>query len=163
MLLPSPPDGTMLASASEDRTVRLWDTKTAEEKQVLKGHGDSVGAVAFSPDGTMLASASLDRTVRLWDAKAGKEEKTLQIGQALTSLLFSADNQYLTTDQGRLSLCLSSTEMSLRHKPQAMQCFLSNGWVVRDGRKVLWLPPDIRPEHSAFYDNTFALETALAL
>jgi hypothetical protein len=60
------PDGTTLASASVDNTVRLWDPATHRQLAVLHGHSDPVFGVAFSPDGTTLASASADNTVRLW-------------------------------------------------------------------------------------------------
>jgi tetratricopeptide (TPR) repeat protein len=64
------PHGTTLASASDDRTVRLWDLQTLEAApRVLQGHEGRVGVVAFSPDGPTLASASGDRTVRLWDLR----------------------------------------------------------------------------------------------
>jgi len=138
----------MLASASNDRTIWLWDAKTGEKKQVLEGHSDRVNAVAFSPDGLILASASSDKTIRLWDAKTGEEKQVHRGDREITSLLFSADNRYLNTDHGQLAV---------HNDRQTMPCILSNDWVERDGKKILWLPPDIRPTASASYKHIFAL------
>jgi hypothetical protein len=67
------PDGKTLASASEDQTVKLWDTSTRQELATLKGHLAAVWVVAFSPDGKTLASTSSNLTVRLWLAATDQE------------------------------------------------------------------------------------------
>jgi len=66
------PDGTRMASASRDRTLRLWDAETGKCLKTLRGHLGTVEAVAFSPDGKRLLSTGQDRTVRLWDVTTGK-------------------------------------------------------------------------------------------
>jgi WD40 repeat protein len=61
------PEGRRLATGSDDRTIKLWDTTTGEEVFTLRGHTGGVLCVAFSPDGRRIASAGWDRTVRVWD------------------------------------------------------------------------------------------------
>jgi WD40 repeat protein len=72
------PDGSVIASGSEDHMVRLWHLTTGRLIRRLEGHSSAVTAVAFSPDGYSIASASNDRTVRLWDARSGRPLRTLQ-------------------------------------------------------------------------------------
>jgi WD40 repeat protein len=64
--------GGLIATASLDHTVRLWDAATGTERRRL-AHGNWVPAIAVSPDGRFLASSSLDDSVRLWDLPDGKE------------------------------------------------------------------------------------------
>jgi len=66
------PDGDTLASASNDKTVKLWDVKDRKLLHTLSGHSDWVFSVSFSPGGNTLASASADKTVKLWELKSGK-------------------------------------------------------------------------------------------
>jgi WD40 repeat protein len=67
------PNGRLLATASYDRTVRLWDVSDQERPkplgEPLAGHRSWVSSAVFSPDGSTLASASDDGTVRLWAAE----------------------------------------------------------------------------------------------
>jgi WD40 repeat protein len=72
------PDSKTLATASADKTVRLWDVAEKKEKAVLRGHADCVCAVAFSLDGKMLATGSYDRAAKLWDVATKRETKTLK-------------------------------------------------------------------------------------
>jgi hypothetical protein len=95
------PDGRRLASASQDRTVKVWNAATGEELLSLKGHEDQIRSVCFSPDGRRLASASLDQTVKVWDAQTGREIRTL-VGHTVPvrSVCFSPDGQRLASADG---------------------------------------------------------------
>jgi WD40 repeat protein len=61
------PDGTRLASASCDDTVKLWEAVTGRELLTLRGHTGDVYSVGFSSEGTKLVSAGTDTLVVLWD------------------------------------------------------------------------------------------------
>jgi WD40 repeat protein len=66
------PDGRLLASASADRTIRLWDTGAWEPVRTLSGHDGPVNKLAFTPDGRTLLSASDDKTARVWNVPSGE-------------------------------------------------------------------------------------------
>jgi WD40 repeat protein len=68
----------LLASVSDDKTIKLWDVASGNLRQTLAGHDDIVFSVAFSRDGRILASGSVDKTIKLWQRK---ENITGSIGQ----------------------------------------------------------------------------------
>lgn len=70
--------GKLVATGSEDTTVRIWDTDTGECLTILKGHDNWVWSVAFSYDDRLLASGSNDQMVKIWDVSKGECIQTLK-------------------------------------------------------------------------------------
>ena len=92
------PDGAMLASTSEDRTIRLWDIATGTHKHTLTGHNSYIYSVVFSPDGLTLASGSENGRIRFWNVTTGQYRVTLEgHGSSVRSVAFSPDGQTLAS------------------------------------------------------------------
>ena len=65
------PDGEILATVSQDSTVRLWDATTGNPIRTLTGHTGGVNSVAFAPDAQTLITGSSDGTVLFWELTPG--------------------------------------------------------------------------------------------
>ena len=90
------PDGTRIASGSDDHTIHLWDVVSGVHLKTLEGHSNLVLSVVFSPDGTRIASGSGDHTIRLWDAASGTPLKILELHSSNVELVvFSPDGKHI--------------------------------------------------------------------
>ncbi len=92
------PDGSRLASASDDNTIILWDAASLDRVGLpFYGHSAGVTSLAFSPDGRLLASASRDSSIILWDVVSGEIVRRFIDGDTagILSVAFSADGTRL--------------------------------------------------------------------
>jgi WD40 repeat protein len=98
--LAAAPDGSWLASASWDATVRVWDTRSGEARYVFAGHTDRVKALAADPGARWLASTSEDQTLRIWDSRTGGCAAALRTGHALRHVVTDGRRLVLAGDIG---------------------------------------------------------------
>ena len=92
------PEGTLLASSSYDRTIKVWDLRTGQMQKTLTGHKGRVYSVAFSPDGRTLASGSRDEFIRFWDVETGALLRTIagHVGR-VAGVMYSPDGKKLAS------------------------------------------------------------------
>src|SRR5205085_970094 len=107
-------DGRRLATASNDKTARVWDTETGHAISPPLRHDDEVNGVTFSPDGRLLATGSDDKSVRFWFPETGQlvGEPIVHDGR-VKSVAFSPDGRrLLSTSEGFnvLTACVWDTK-----------------------------------------------------
>lgn len=73
------PDGSLVATGSNDRTVKIWDPRTGRELTTLRGYPGGIRSLAFSPDGHRLAAGGVGAEVWVWDARPIPEEKLREV------------------------------------------------------------------------------------
>ncbi|MEM9538311.1 MAG: CHAT domain-containing protein [Cyanobacteria bacterium P01_E01_bin.42] len=129
------PDSHLLASASDDHTLRLW-RKNGQLLQVLKGHRDRVRDAAWSPDGNLLASASYDGSVRLWQ-RDGIPKATLQgHAEKVTGVAFHPDGRRLASVGSDGTIAFWSREGELKQLFRGHQGWLHDLAFHPDGKML---------------------------
>jgi WD40 repeat protein len=91
-------NGNLVATASVDKTIKLWDRNTGQLITTFIGHVGGVLSAAFSPDDRILASGGEDRVIRIWDIKLGEQRAELKGHEdSVSSVAFSPDGTVLAT------------------------------------------------------------------
>lgn len=92
--------GRVLASGSDDQTIKLWNPATGALLQTLTGHRERIKSIVITPDDQTLISSSFDNTIKFWNTQTGKEISTITEKTGVRAMLLTPDGQTLITGSG---------------------------------------------------------------
>ncbi|KAH8656463.1 WD40-repeat-containing domain protein [Ilyonectria robusta] len=147
-------DGQRLASGSDDGTVKIWDSATGACLHTLRGDGDYrdyVHTVAFTADSQRLVSAWRFGTVKIWDPITGECLQTWK-NRGVDDVV---KLRYESAKYSHLFVNVPSTGIQPLQAPfpgpkyDGYSLHPNKPWIMKDRDRVLWLPPEYRPETGA--------------
>lgn len=113
------PDGRMIATASLDYSIRLWDFEKRQHIATLHGNLNEVRAIAFSRDGQNIISGARDGAVKLWPARAAQHDE--EMAGARLPLRFSADGSVLAAFSRTNSVIFFNLNTGVAEKEFALE------------------------------------------
>jgi WD40 repeat protein len=135
------PDGKTIASASDDKTVKLWSVE-GTQLHTLKGHSSKVTSVSYSPDGKIIASASEDNTVKLWSIEGTQLRTFRGHSGAVTSVSFSPDGKTIASASSDGSVKLWSIEGKQLHSLKEQSRGVTSVCFSPDGKTITFVSGD---------------------
>jgi WD40 repeat protein len=141
----------MLATASNDNTVKIWDVDSGECLGTLGGHKGRVKSVTFSPGlSNKLVSSSSDKTVKIWGVDSGVHLQTFNIGRTTNHLTFGSGGSCIYTAAGILSIDSSQASNTAdTEQPESIECLglgisSDNMWITHNGKNMIYIPREYR-------------------
>ena len=113
-------DSKLIASGSNDKTVKIWQVDTGKEIATLEGHNDYVTSVAISADNKILASGSKDKTLKLWKLDTGRLISTIDYNEAIQTVSFSPNGKVLVTGCQKGNIRLFETQLKFNNSLQEL-------------------------------------------
>ncbi|KAL6814076.1 Pfs, NACHT and WD domain protein [Trichoderma camerunense] len=149
-------DPSLMVSAS-NRAIQLWNIDTGECIRIIDTLKESLAAVALSNDSSLIASIN-GRTIQLWCANTGECVQNFYTNapRPLDYLSFTSDGLHLLTNFGMLTI--SPTEQIIGWGGYGFSEDCS--WITWDGKNLLWLPVEYRPNPDCFAVNETTLGVA---
>lgn len=100
-------DGKIIASASIDKILKLWDSQTGKLIRNLEGQTDIINSIVFTSNGKFIIAGSSDKTIRIWDLASGKLLKTLRAhADVITTVIIDSSNQLIASLSVDHTLCV---------------------------------------------------------